>query len=702
MSFLELDLRIELIQDEKSPYVQEINRLADANSKTFGFNAYPVYEGYARNPGILVAFIDETMVGYLMWSINKRKREARLWQLCVKPEYRGKKIAKFLNNEFVKLARNSCREIRLKCKDHYGIDEMWRTLGYSSIFEKQAKTKGEITKVWSMQFVTNEQSIFSLNISESTNLKCSIDAYTLQNFIKENKREESIEWLCSYLGVCVTEEIFNEIDKVYPETKKTLWNLVHSQFLKQESDPLEFQEKYEFIKAILEKNSFKLDESDIRHIAKCLAGDIPYFITQKINLLDLASFIYQNTGIKIISLEQAIDLNDIDTDILNYQPLRLENKSVQFEILDKFILEEICTNICQLYLNSNQDTFLQKLRQYNSDNGRFIKYILNYENEPHILFVYDISHKEQLEIPLLRVIKETSLTTTLLNFVVNKLLEIAIAENYSFLKITDPFIREPEKIILERQYFTRNIQRFEWVKPCYRDTLNSNEVINYLSQASKNHSEYSNMSQFLNTWLNSEEVLNDPLYCMDMERLLWPLKIENADIPNFIIPIKPEYAKELFDKNLAKENLFGSQRTDLFLGLDRVYYKSVNANAGLKKAPARIFWYVSKCQDNGYSDLSCIRACSQVDDVIIDTPEELHKKFQHLGYYNLEQIKSCTSRSNKVMAIKFSHTEQLDNPISLEKLKQCLEKSITMQSMIKISQGEFITLYRLGFNLKLK
>ena len=150
------------------------------------------------------------------------------------------------------------------------------------------------------------------------------------------------------------------------------------------------------------------------------------------------------------------------------------------------------------------------------------------------------------------------------------------------------------------------------------------------------------MSNFLKSWLNSEEVLNDPLYCMDIERLLWPLKIEDAYIPNFIIPIKPEYAKDLFDENLARENLFGVQRTELFLGLDPIYYKSPKSNAGLKKAPARIFWYVSKSKDSGYSNLSSIRACSQVDDVIIDTPEALYTKFQHLGYYNLEQIKSCS------------------------------------------------------------
>ncbi|MBD2395665.1 GNAT family N-acetyltransferase [Cyanobacterium aponinum FACHB-4101] len=600
MSSLDTNLKIKLIRDENSPYIQQVNQLADANSKTLGFRYDCFYLERAKNPGILVALLDNKMVGYLIWSINKRKRIARLWQLCIKPEYRGRKIAKSLNNEFLKLAYESAREIRFECKDNYGIDRMWCALGYFSIFEKPAKTKGHTLKVWSMQFISNEPSIFSLNTSEST-IKCAIDAYTLHKLMKKSQHKESIEWLSSELGICVTEEIFNEIDQFYPNRKKQLWNLVNTQFSKLESEPLIFQNKYEFIKAILKQNKIEIEETDIRHIARCLASDIPYFLTEKINLLSISPLIYKNINVKIISLKEGINLQESDTDITGYQPLHLENKSIQLQTLSQFNLEKIATAVFQLYPNSNQEKLLRKLREF-ENNDKIESHVLYYQNEPQILFVYDISQQEQLEVPFLRVIKETSLTTTLLNFVVNHLVEIAISDNYSFLKITDPFIREPEKIILERQYFTKNIEGFEWIKPCLRDTLNSQEVINYLFQASKNHPEYKNMSQFLRSWLNSEEVLKDPLYCMDMERLLWPLKIENTNIPNFIIPIKPEYAKELFDKNLAKENLFGNQRTDLFLGLDRVYYKS--SKSSLKKAPARIFWYVSKCQDNGYSDLS--------------------------------------------------------------------------------------------------
>jgi len=52
------------------------------------------------------------------------------------------------------------------------------------------------------------------------------------------------------------------------------------------------------------------------------------------------------------------------------------------------------------------------------------------------------------------------------------------------------------------------------------------------------------------------------------------------------------------------------------------------------------------------------------------------------------------------MAIKFSHTELFDRPVDLQTIKQCLESNAPLQSPRKIYQPEFVTLYRLGFNLK--
>ena len=95
-------ITIELLNDVNSPFLKEINKLADLNSKTLGFNPYPFYEKHVKAPGILIAVSSSNeLTGYLIWSVNKLKNQARLWQLCIKDKFRGQKITHLLNTELV-------------------------------------------------------------------------------------------------------------------------------------------------------------------------------------------------------------------------------------------------------------------------------------------------------------------------------------------------------------------------------------------------------------------------------------------------------------------------------------------------------------------------------------------------------------------------------------------------------------------------
>lgn len=704
------NITIQIIYED-SPLLQEVKKLADDNKQTLSFQVYSVYERYAKNPGIIVALLNRELVGYLIWSINSKERYANVWQLCIKPEHRGKKITKLLNNKLIELTQNRVRRIRLECKEKYGIDEMWRKLGYVPVYEKPAKTPGDTLKVWFIEyFHPAYQSIFSPEaISDSLKLKSAIDAKTLYNLIKESHSSKtqslSINWLKRDLGVCITDEIFNEIDvdREYSSSdKKVLREIVNSQFFKQDFDLNLFQKKLSDIHAFLVESSITLDETLVRHLARCAASDIPYFITSQEALLKQSEFCYINFGVRVISLEDMVNLREEIVEQLNYQPLRLTNNTIEQRSLARFDLRQLSQEMCRNNLDENHEKLLKKLRLYTSDPQHFKSNVLLYDGQPYVCVVYDVSRLHEIEVPILRKISNSTISNTLINYMVNKLLKLTISTKNDFLRITDSFLEEPEKTALRSQYFVKSPHGFEWLKCCPLNSLSADNTIKLLKKVDRENHDYSSIGNLLISLLSSEEFFKDPFRAMDIERLLWPLKIEDANIPSYIVPIKPEAAKELFEENLARETLFGVNKSSLFFSLESAYYKSPSPNAGLKKAPARILWYVSKSRDGGYSNLSTIRACSQVDDVIFDSPEELHKRFQHLGFYNLNQIQKCADKKGKVMAIKFSHTELFDKPIDLKIIQQCLESSAPLQSIRKISQPEFITLYRLGFNLELK
>ncbi|MBP0029389.1 GNAT family N-acetyltransferase [Roseofilum sp. Guam] len=700
---------IQIIHQD-SPYFQQVNKLGDKNNKTLSFSKYAIFKRCADNPGIIVALVDRDLAGYLMWSINSQKNYARIWHLCIKPEYRGQKITKLLNNKLIELTRDKVRGIRLECKPSYGIDEMWRKLGYVPIHEKDAKTPGDILKTWSIEFINSAYpSIFSPDISsEWLQIKSAIDAETLYQFIQDKKSKDnqnlSLDWLRSYLGVCITDEIFNEIDQFYSDSdKKKLRKISTSHFSKQDSDPTIFEDYINKIHSSINQNKFELDQTSIRHLARCSASDIPYFITSKQDILAISDFLYINFGVRSMSIENIIKLRDEIISQLDYQPLRLANNILEKRNLDDFNLDELVKTIRYREFDEDRNQILIKLRSYVSQKNKFISTVLVYDDQPYICIVYDQSKPNRIEVPFLRCLNSSSISYTLINYIVDDLIKISISKRRDFLYIIDGGLGELETRALQNQYFIKELHGYKWIKCSPLMTLEKQQAVQYLQQASQEIKGYSSASEILVSILNSDTFNTDRLPPIDIERLLWPLKIENSNIPNFIVPIKPEAAKELFDYNLAKQTLFGVQKHNLFLSVESVYYKSCFGNGGLKDAPARILWYVSQSKDKGFLNLSTIRACSQVDDVIIDAPEELHKRFQHLGFYDLPQIQDCAKNNprNQVMAIKFSHTELFYNPIHLETIREYLDKpKLTIRSPKKISQDQFIDFYTLGFQLK--
>ena len=77
----------------------------------------------------------------------------------------------------------------------------------------------------------------------------------------------------------------------------------------------------------------------------------------------------------------------------------------------------------------------------------------------------------------------------------------------------------------------------------------------------------------------------------------------------------------LFDTRESGNDLIGGN-PDVLLRWENVYYRSATQHKMLKP-PGRILWYVSK-------DKQKIIAVSRLDEVVIDTPKELLRKFKNL------------------------------------------------------------------------
>ena len=180
---------------------------------------------------------------------------------------------------------------------------------------------------------------------------------------------------------------------------------------------------------------------------------------------------------------------------------------------------------------------------------------------------------------------------------------------------------------------------------------------------------------------------------LKLEGYCSPLDLEATNQGYFLIPIRPNYAMSLIDRQQSANDLFGGDPLVL-LRWDNVYYRKLNRQKMIK-APGRILWYVSNPSKQ-------IIAVSRLDEVVIDTAKELFRKFKKYGILEWNDIYKMCNRdpSKELMALRFSHTFLFRKPISLEVLKSVFEAHVvglSLQGPLKLSPKIFHSLFQKGY-----
>lgn len=165
----------------------------------------------------------------------------------------------------------------------------------------------------------------------------------------------------------------------------------------------------------------------------------------------------------------------------------------------------------------------------------------------------------------------------------------------------------------------------------------------------------------------------DDTTAFDYERRLWPARILGHGIRTFVVPIRPGWARELFDSRLAAQTLL-PPRSELMLNTENVYYRSVAFANGLG-GRSRILWYVTASHSVG--DLPAIRAVSLCDEVVTGPARDLFKVYRRLGVYDWDHVYSLakSDASTQIMAVRFGMTLELPRPVGLRRLREAYASS---------------------------
>ena len=186
--------------------------LGRRNSATLGFFPDGAFEEHAYRETILIALSSGSFAGYVLYRLSNDR--VSLTHLCVHEDFRGKGVTKLLVKA-VRLRTEQYEGMGFKCRNDYGIGEMWKKLGFYPRGEVvgRGKSQNPLTQ-WYMDY--GKADLFTV---ASTNLTTVVlDANVLFNLSNGVNIESAqclvADWLVDEIDLAYTGEIFNEIERI--------------------------------------------------------------------------------------------------------------------------------------------------------------------------------------------------------------------------------------------------------------------------------------------------------------------------------------------------------------------------------------------------------------------------------------------------------------------------------------------------------
>jgi hypothetical protein len=162
------------------------------------------------------------------------------------------------------------------------------------------------------------------------------------------------------------------------------------------------------------------------------------------------------------------------------------------------------------------------------------------------------------------------------------------------------------------------------------------------------------------------------------ERKNWPQVLLGRQVPVWIIPIQPRFARELIGYNDTL--LQTRERQALGLAREFVYFAAPKVKRW--ELPARVLWYVTK--DNKAHEGTAVRgavAHSRVVDSAVVNVEDAVEQYRTLGVLREKEIRARAYRG-EVLVLRFEDTHELSSPIGRNTFNGLLKKHEVTTSLI--------------------
>lgn len=660
------------------------------SAKTLGFFPKGAFEEHARLRQIIVALEDDgDCLGYLLYRVARGR--ATIVHLCISEKARGRGIARLLVDR-LKQETKYLEGIGLFCRRDYDVNHMWSRFGFEAVNSKTGRGEdgAELTFWW---FSHGHEDLFSrVAEPDPTRQRVVIDANVFFDLHSRNTPESEdskallADWVQASIELVVTKELSNEIEKAPDEGTRRESRAALTRYAKLRANDSEFQHLCSELRPYFPDAVTLRDEADLFEVAYAISGGAPFLVTRDQNLIARCEPLYASHGLTVLHPSELINHLDSVERETDYRPARIEGTRLRNALLKAEALDVVVDTfkVADERENDFRKLLLHCLSQPKTVE---IQMITDLADDYVLLGVTQRVQQSVISVPVLRHGRHTMAGTMLRNFL-RATLAAAPNEGRNMVTVCEPRLSFEDKEVLREFGFVPCGD--EWAKVALRSAGSLAELRRAVEGLNID-ADFENARKAALTAVSAAAELREPEAIDAIERQLWPAKVTGAQLPTFIVAIRPQWAQHFFDVELGSQLLFGL-REDLHLGVEGVYYRSAKNNN--LKAPGRVLWYVS--QGDGTGSMT-IKACSQLEEVVVGKPKDLFRRFQRLGVYQWQDVYAAADHdvSNDLVAFRFRMTERFSEPISLATLETIGIRGPFM-SPRRISASQFVSIYKHG------
>ena len=652
--------------------IDSVEELRKRSARTLGFFPYEALTDHLKKRTVLgLKTNTNRLIGYLLFARNAER--FRIVHLCVDERYQGQGLARILFDELKRL-RTTETDIRLTCRRDFAANKVWPRFGFVPIGEKRGRSQaGHRLTIWQYNLAESDQlGIFRSKV-EPEALDVVLDAQVFFDFEEpsRNASEPSkallADFLVDSLEFWVTDEILVEINRNEDFRERNRQRQrAESHIVPHNQQVAEY---YASILGTILPQRTDSQKSDVLHLAKTAASRIGVLVTRDQALLSRSEAIRERVGIRVLSpAEIIVECHQI-AEREAYIPSYVSGQDLAWSRVSS---EEIPQIGWQAYLRQRESlrSFKQQLLAFAAKPQRYTCEILRLDGERCAVRVIErkrnklVVHLARTENAVGRLLFERYLATDAMYEALAGSLPIIEIERDALGENLISHVLETGFLEHEGRYF----------RLCLPASMNRNGLLRQVA-----------------TLLPNVSANYTTLSADGLEQHCSPADLEDCEKSYLIIPVKPGYAMSLFDRQQAESDLFGGEKS-ILLRWDNVYYRRMG-HRNILKPPARILWYESTPEGK-------VTTLSSLDDVELGVPGYLLRKYRKLGILKWPELYGmCSGNTDqKLMALKFSNTFPLQNPVPLAAIRDILNSPrLTFQSPRTVTRGEYAKVIQAGF-----